>query len=52
TSVAPQSGSTPLTDADEAYYTDAVRAGTQRPEQRLDIRYVPADTTAAPHDAG
>jgi hypothetical protein len=35
-----------------AYYTDAVRAETQRPEQRLDIRYVSVDTIAAPHDAG
>lgn len=42
----------PLTDADKAYYTDAVRAEAQRPEQRLDIEYVPADTTAARHDAG
>jgi membrane protein len=42
----------PLTDADKAYYTDAVRAETQRPEQRLDIQYVPADTTAEPHNAG
>jgi membrane protein len=42
----------PLTDADMAYYTDAVRAETQRPEQRLDIRYVSVDTIAAPHDAG
>ena len=42
----------PLTDADKAYYTDAVRAEAQRPEQRLEIEYVPADTTAARHDAG
>ena len=42
----------PLTDADKAYYTDAVRAKAQRPEKRLDIEYVPADTTAARHDAG
>jgi hypothetical protein len=34
----------PLTDADKADYTDAVRAETQWPEQRLDIQYVPADT--------
>jgi uncharacterized BrkB/YihY/UPF0761 family membrane protein len=39
----------PLTEADKAYYTDAVRAETQRPEQRLDIRYVSADASA-PHD--
>ena len=31
---------------------DAVRAEAQRPEQRLDIEYVPADTNAARHDAG
>ncbi len=40
----------PLTDADKAYYTDAVRAETQRPEQRLDIQYVSTDTTAERHD--
>jgi hypothetical protein len=50
--VAPQSGSTPLTEADKVYYTDAIRAETQRPEQRLDIQYVPVDTAAARHDAG
>ena len=37
----------PLTDADKAYYTDAVRAETQRPEQRLDIQYVACDDAAA-----
>jgi membrane protein len=42
----------PLTDADKAYYSDAVRAEAQRPEQRLDIEYVPADAPAARHDAG
>jgi membrane protein len=41
----------PLTDADKAYYTDAVRAETQRPEQRLDVQYVATDTTAARRDA-
>ena len=41
----------PLTDADKAYYTDAVRAETRRPEQRLDIQYVPADTSIAQRDA-
>jgi hypothetical protein len=30
----------PLTDADKAYYTDAVSAAARRPEQRLDIQYV------------
>jgi YihY family inner membrane protein len=34
----------PLTDADKAYYNDAVRAGTQRPEQRLEIDYPPSRT--------
>jgi membrane protein len=29
----------PLTDADKSYYTDALRAEAQRPEQRLDIAY-------------
>ncbi|WP_156752333.1 hypothetical protein [Mycobacterium sp. ACS1612] len=35
----------PLTKADEAYYTDRLRAETQRPEQQLDIEYdkQPAD---------
>ena len=42
----------PLTDADKAYYTDAVRAEVQRPEQRLGIDYVSTDTDAAPDDAG
>ena len=42
----------PLTDADKAYYTDAVRAEAQRREQRLNIEYVPDDTNAARHDAG
>jgi YihY family inner membrane protein len=42
----------PLTDADKAYYTDAVRVETQRPEQRIDIQYLPTETTAAQHDAG
>ena len=42
----------PLTDADKAYYTDAVRAETQRPELRLDIQYVTPNTTTARHDAG
>jgi hypothetical protein len=41
----------PLTDADKAYYTDAVRAETQRPEQRLDIQYAPVDTSISQHDA-
>ena len=41
----------PLTDADKAYYTDAVRAEVQRPEQRLDIGYRSPDTDAASHDA-
>jgi membrane protein len=41
----------PLTDADKAYYSDAVRAETQRPEQRLDIRYAPVDTSISQHDA-
>ena len=36
----------PLTDTDKAYYADAVRAETQRPEQRLDVQYVSTDTTA------
>ena len=36
----------PLTDADMAYYTDAVRAQAQRPEQRLQIDYLPEATTA------
>jgi uncharacterized BrkB/YihY/UPF0761 family membrane protein len=35
----------PLTDADKTYYTDAVRAEARRPEQRVDINYVPAGTT-------
>jgi hypothetical protein len=42
----------PLTDADKAYHTDAVRAEGQRPEQRLDIEYVPDDRNAPLHDAG
>jgi membrane protein len=29
----------PLTNADKAYYTDALRAEAQRPEQQLDIGY-------------
>jgi membrane protein len=29
----------PLTDADRSYYTDALRAEAQRPEQRLQIAY-------------
>jgi membrane protein len=29
----------PLTDADRAYYTDAIRAQAQRPEQRIQIDY-------------
>ncbi len=29
----------PLTRADKAYYTDALRAEAQRPEQQLDIAY-------------
>jgi membrane protein len=29
----------PLTEADEAYYTDALRAEAQRPEQQIDIAY-------------
>jgi membrane protein len=29
----------PLTEADKAYYTDALRAEAQRPEQQLDIGY-------------
>jgi membrane protein len=29
----------PLTDADKSYYTDALRAEAQRPEQRLQIDY-------------
>ena len=29
----------PLTDADKAYYTYALQAEAQRPEQRLDIAY-------------
>ncbi|MCW2650454.1 MAG: rane protein [Mycobacterium sp.] len=29
----------PLTDADKAYYTDALRREVQRPEQRVDIGY-------------
>ncbi|HZA09942.1 YihY/virulence factor BrkB family protein [Mycobacterium sp.] len=29
----------PLTDADKDYYTDALRAEAQRPEQRVEIRY-------------
>jgi hypothetical protein len=35
----------PLTKADEAYYTDALRAEAQRPEQQIDIAYEkqPAD---------
>jgi membrane protein len=35
----------PLTKADEAYYTDALRAEAQRPEQQIDIGYEkePAD---------
>jgi membrane protein len=37
----------PLTDADKAYYTDAVRAETRRPELRLDIEYVSCDDAAA-----
>jgi hypothetical protein len=41
----------PLTDADKAYFTGAVRAAAQRPELRLDIQYVPADTTTARPDA-
>jgi membrane protein len=41
----------PLTDADKAYYTYAVLAETQRPEQRLDVHYVATDTTAAGRDA-
>jgi uncharacterized BrkB/YihY/UPF0761 family membrane protein len=43
--------SPPLTDADKAYYTGAVRAEAQRPELRLDIQYVSADTTIARRDA-
>jgi uncharacterized BrkB/YihY/UPF0761 family membrane protein len=39
--------SPPLTDADKAYYAGAVRAESQRPELRLDIQYVAADTTAS-----
>jgi membrane protein len=35
--------SPPLTAADMAYYTAAVRAEAQRPEQRLEIEYLPAD---------
>lgn len=30
----------PLTEADKSYYTSAVRAEAQRPEQRLKIDYV------------
>jgi len=33
-------------DADKAYYTDALRAQAQRPEQRLEIDYPPQATTA------
>jgi YihY family inner membrane protein len=35
----------PLTKADEAYYTDALRAEAKRPEQRIDVAYdkQPAD---------
>src|ERR1700754_3173920 len=42
----------PLTDADVAYYTGAVRAESRRPELRLDIQFVPADTTIARRDSG
>jgi membrane protein len=42
----------PLTDADKAYYTDAVRAETQRPELRLVIQFVTPNTTTERHDAG
>jgi membrane protein len=41
----------PMTDADKAYYTYAVRAETQRPEQKLDVQYVATDTTATRRDA-
>jgi membrane protein len=33
----------PLIDADKSYYDDALRAQTQRPEQRLEIRYDDVD---------
>lgn len=39
----------PLTDADKAYYTDALRAHVQRPEQRVQIYY--ATDTAAGHES-
>jgi membrane protein len=41
----------PLTAADKAYYTYAVRAETRRPEQRVDVQYVPADPIAERHEA-
>jgi YihY family inner membrane protein len=36
-----------LTDADTAYYTDAVRAEIRRPEQTVDIQFVSCDDAAA-----
>jgi membrane protein len=33
----------PLTDADKAYYTEAIRAEAQRPEQRLEVEYESED---------
>jgi hypothetical protein len=33
-------GTPRLTDADKTYYTDAVLASAQRPEQRLEVAYV------------
>lgn len=42
----------PLTDADKTYYSDALKAEVRRPEQRLEIDYLPEATTAAAlHDA-
>ncbi|HME46604.1 hypothetical protein [Mycobacterium sp.] len=37
----------PLTEADKLYYADAVRAETQRPEQRLEIAYDPDENPIA-----
>jgi membrane protein len=41
----------PLTRADKEYYTDALRAEAQRPEQQLDIAYEES-SAAATSDAG
>jgi membrane protein len=42
----------PLTDADRTYYTDALQSQAQRPEQRIQIDYLPEPTTAGYDNSG